>query len=110
MKCSAALFLALLALVSCGSRFKAESLRKEAVTAQLEMHRDYSPPLEIPIAAEHRDTLKVTAPDGREVLIMNAVRDEDGEMVANDVLDAAVVYARFRNVAERDGKVAKFLK
>ena len=105
MKCSAAFFLALLALVSCGSRFKAESLRKEAVTAQLEMHRDYSPPLEIPIAAEHRDTLKVTAPDGREVLIMNAVRDEDGEMVANDVLDAAVVYARFRNVAERDGKV-----
>ena len=40
MKCSAAFFLALLALVSCGSRFKAESLRKEAVTAQLEMHRD----------------------------------------------------------------------
>ena len=104
-KCRAALLLALLPLVSCGSRYKVESLRKEAVTAQLEMHRDYSTPLEIPIVAEHRDTLKVTAPDGREVLIMNAVRDEDGEMVANDVLDAAVVYARFRNVAERDGKV-----
>ena len=103
-KCSLALT-ALLLLASCGSRYKVESLRKEAVTAQLELHRDYSPLAEIPIVTEHRDTLKVTGPDGREVLIMNAVRDEDGEMVANDVLDAAVVYARFRNVAERDGKV-----
>ena len=36
---------------------------------------------------------------------MKAVRDEDGEMVAADVLDAAVVTARFRNVAERHGKI-----
>ena len=60
---------------------------------------------DIPIVTEHRDTLKVIGTDGREVLIMNAVQDENGEMVANDRLDAAVVTARFRNVAERDGKV-----
>ena len=60
---------------------------------------------DVPIVTEHRDTLKVMGSDGREVLIMNAVQDENGEMVANDRLDAAVVSARFRNVAERDGKV-----
>ena len=53
----------------------------------------------------HRDTLRVQAPDGREMIIMKAVRNEDGEMVATDVIDAAVVTARFRNVAERHGKV-----
>lgn len=56
---------------------------------------------------QKRDTMKVTGLDGREVLIMRAVRDEEtGEMVATEQLDAAVVSARFRNVAERRGRVA----
>lgn len=39
-------------------------------------------------------------------LIMNAVKDlETGEMVATDVIGASKVVARFRNVAERSGKV-----
>ena len=57
------------------------------------------------IRAPHRDTLKFTDFEGREVIIMNAIRDDDGDMVAHDVIDAAVVTARFRNVAERHGKV-----
>ena len=37
---------------------------------------------------------------------MKAVKDESsGEMVAHDVIDAAVITARFRNVAERHGRV-----
>ena len=52
-----------------------------------------------------RDTLTVLDNDGNELIIMKAVKDENGEMVANDVLDAAVVTAKFRNVAERNGKV-----
>ena len=52
-----------------------------------------------------RDTFKVRDLDGKEILIMKAIKDEDGEMVAHDVIDAAVVTARFRNVAERHGKV-----
>ena len=50
-----------------------------------------------------RDTTLVTSSEGP--IIMNAVRDEDGNMVATDVLEAASVTARFRNVAERGGKV-----
>lgn len=53
-----------------------------------------------------RDTIRVTDIDGQQVLVMKAVKDADsGEMVASDVLDAAVVTAKFRNVAERNGKV-----
>jgi len=52
-----------------------------------------------------RDTMVVEDPDGNEVLIMKAVKDENGEMVATDVLQAARVTARFRNVAERGGRV-----
>jgi len=51
------------------------------------------------------DTLVVRDDDGREIIIMKAIKDENGEMVATDVINAAVVEARFRNVAERHGKV-----
>ena len=52
---------------------------------------------------DSRDTTMVAESDGP--IIMNAVRDEDGNMVATDVIEAASVTARFRNVAERGGKV-----
>ena len=50
-----------------------------------------------------RDTTVVMEAEGP--IIMNAVRDEDGNMVATDVIEAASITARFRNVAERGGKV-----
>ena len=61
---------------------------------------------EIEMGAEpRRDTMIVEDPDGNQVLIMRAIKDENGEMVATDVLQAARVTARFRNVAERSGRV-----
>lgn len=56
---------------------------------------------------EHEgDTVVVQDVQGNEMILMKAVRDEgSGEMVAHEVLDAAMVTARFRNVAERHGKV-----
>lgn len=52
------------------------------------------------------DTLIIHDEEGKEMIIMKAIRDDEtGEMVANDVLSAAVVTARFRNIAERHGKV-----
>jgi len=58
------------------------------------------------IVQTHKDTVVCQDFEGRKVIIMKAVRDEStGEMVASDVIEAAVVTARFRNVAERHGKV-----
>lgn len=52
-----------------------------------------------------KDTITVNI-DGREMVLMNAIRDEEtGEMVAHQELTAAYVTARFRNVAERHGKI-----
>lgn len=63
------------------------------------------PTREIKIPEKTRDTLQIVDFEGHEMLIMNAIRDEDGEMVATERLQAAVVTARFRNVAERRGRV-----
>ncbi len=62
---------------------------------------------EVVISEEvRRDTMTVTGLDGSQVLIMRAVKDdESGEMVATEQLRAATVTAKFRNVAERHGKV-----
>ena len=51
------------------------------------------------------DSIRGTLTEGP--VIMNAIRDtETGEMVATDIIRASRVVARFRNVAERGGKVS----
>ena len=97
----------LLAAVSCGTQHKARQMRERQLAAQLRLPRqsDYVP--EVPnISAPVRDTLRVTDLEGREMILMRAIRDDEtGEMVAAEQLDAAVVTARFRNVAERHGRI-----
>lgn len=97
---------AALLLFSCGVSRKAQSLAKGDVSATLRL-RDEEPLLpEMEALRSHRrDTIRVTGLNGEEMFLMNAVQDENGEMVAHDVIDAAVVTARFRNVAERHGEV-----
>ena len=69
----------------------------------LTKEQDFIPDIRKDMKAQ-RDTFVVRDGD-KEILIMKAIKNEDGEMVAHDVLDAAVVTARFRNVAERNGRV-----
>lgn len=95
--------------VSCSPQRKLAGISRDGLAADISLPAAWQSPAAVDdtVAAPVRDTLKVTGLDGREVLIMKAVRDEStGEMVATEQLDAAVVSARFRNVAERHGKVA----
>ena len=102
---SGALLLALACLAGCGPQRKLERLRRQSLGAQMVIADEKELP-EIEMGAEpRRDTMVVEDPDGNQVLIMRAVKDENGEMVATDVLQAAKVTARFRNVAERSGRV-----
>ena len=98
----------LLVLVSaCGTQRKARTVREGRMTASLQLPRqaNYLPEYR-GVTAPVRDTLRVTDLDGREMILMKAVRDEQsGEMVAAEMLDAAMVTARFRNIAERHGRV-----
>ena len=102
---SAAILLTLVCLAGCGPQRKLERLRRQSLGAQMVIADEKELP-EIEMGAEpRRDTMVVEDPDGNQVLIMRAVKDENGEMVATDVLQAARVTARFRNVAERSGRV-----
>ena len=90
---------------ACGTQKKIRDLHLNAAKATLALaqEQDFIPDIRREMVAK-RDTFTVKDGD-REILIMKAIKDENGEMVAHDVLDAAVVTARFRNVAERHGKV-----
>ena len=101
----AALFAAAVLMVSCGTSRKAEDIRRRGLAPQLVLPGG-DPLPEPEYRRARRDTLTVRDDTGKEILIMKAVRDnETGEMVATDVIDAAVITARFRNVAERGGRV-----
>ena len=108
MKRIAYIFLAIaipFAVVSCASQRKMKTLQSGTIRPSLALtkEQDFIPDIRKDLKAQ-RDTFVIKDGD-KEILIMKAIKDEDGEMVAHDVLDAAVVTARFRNVAERNGRV-----
>ena len=100
----------LLCSQSCAGPSKLQQIQTERLQASIGLVKDASTSLSMtkgtPVYDIARpDTLVVHDDDGREMIIMKAIKDENGEMVATDVINAAVVEARFRNVAERHGKV-----
>lgn len=92
---------------SCATQKKLKNIQKGNVSeVQLTLSNEVTNLPELKAAGIARDTLKIKDDDGSEILIMKAIKDEEtGEMVATDVIEAATVVARFRNVAERSGKV-----
>jgi len=97
-------FLILLLFLSCSQSIKLASLKRNPVNVSLSLFDDVNP-FEINVESIKSDTLKVLDNKGKEVLLMRAVKDENGEMVANDVINPVVVTASFKNVAERHGKI-----
>ena len=92
---------------ACSVSKKVANLAQNAVSARLQLSNDDEPMLpELDMMkTKARDTIRITGLNGEDLILMNAVKDDDGEMVAHDVIDAAYVTARFRNVAERHGKI-----
>ncbi len=96
-----------LCVIACGTQKRATRIRKEAAGVQIALPGEKEVRFrdeEIPYRPS--DTLVVVDMDGHQQLIMNAIKEEaTGEMVATETIEAAMVTARFRNVAERHGKV-----
>lgn len=101
------MFLCAILLCGCAAGMKLRRLHEGAVGVQIAMAADAAP-------VSVRDSLLENAPQDRiavvdtrgEVLIMDAVKDdESGEMIISQRLQAVVVEASFRNVAERNGYV-----
>lgn len=97
--------------IQCGTHKQLKQLRENNISTELLLTKDgenYSNCRPPELSKENNienDTLIVQSPEGKDVIIMKAVKDDNGEMVATDVINAAVVTARFRNIAERNGMV-----
>ena len=91
---------------SCGTSRKLERLQKKQLSASIGLTKENDIP-ELEVRKAKSDTLVIKdLQTGRDVFFVKAIKDEEtGEMVANEVLNAAVVTARFRNIAERRGMV-----
>lgn len=94
-------------VASCATRRKLSSLQSGETSASLELaENDRDLPTQVFHSKTTKDTLKIKDDDGTEMLFMKAIKDEEtGEVVATEELEAAKVTARFRNMAERHGKV-----
>ncbi|MGN0188616.1 MAG: hypothetical protein ACI395_03795, partial [Candidatus Cryptobacteroides sp.] len=103
--CVVSLVLAVCA-ASCGRKNVLSGIRAGEVEAEISIPSDHDFEK---AKRELSERVKVDEPsdDDRDgPIILNAIRDEaTGEMVATDVISASTVVARFRNVAERFGKV-----
>ncbi|MBO4606179.1 MAG: hypothetical protein J5667_06575 [Bacteroidales bacterium] len=91
---------------SCASsKKKIEQIRNGSQTAALSLP-ELSEEKVNRIRQTSVEDLTVEGENGQELHIMKAIRDEQtGEMVASEQLRAAVLVARFRNVAERLGDI-----
>ena len=95
----------LLAAGACASQRKLDSIVSSSKTVSLALPSESDSQFKR-LKQTQAEDLTVAGEDGRQTHIMKAVRDEQtGEMVATEQLNAAVLVARFRNVAERLGKV-----
>lgn len=100
-------------LAACRTGGKLREIRSGRLQAELSTARDRqvtSPPRrgndpDSLLLTRQDTTLVVEDLEGNRVILMKAAVDSSGELMASDVLDAAVVTARFKNVAERGGKV-----
>ena len=94
-------------VASCAvQKKKLETLKEQHMAATIALSRNEIEEERKVIQVAKRDTITVKDESGNDMLIMKAVKDEaSGEMVAHDVINAAVITARFRNVAERHGMI-----
>lgn len=91
---------------SCSTWRKLEYIRTGNSDAKLSLQQEHQAvALSTTDDPKPQDTIRIKDLSGKDVFLMRAVKDEDGEMIASEVLEPAVVTASFRNVAERMGQV-----
>ena len=93
--------------VSCVSGRTVSGIREGEVRPDLSVPEDIGFEEERERLVQQIKVDSMAADSGGGPLIMNAIKDEEtGEMVATDVITESRVVARFRNVAERFGRVS----
>lgn len=91
---------------ACGRGSVLSSIREGQTGAGLSIPSDHDFEKARRELSDEGTGVQLSGERGGEPLIMNAIKDEaTGEMVATDIIAASTVVARFRNVAERFGRV-----
>jgi len=103
----ALLLTAAIFIYGCGvQRKKLDTIKTQEMQAKLVLPKEKEADFkQIDAGKTQKDTFSIVDVDGHEMIIMNTIKDENGEMVATQQLEAAVVMARFRNIAERHGQI-----
>ncbi len=95
--------------VSCGTSSKVKVLHTESISAKMSptvyAAADSADTKGISDRIPAQDTVKIKSANSDEEKEIVAYRTTDGEIYAEDVLDEVIVEAKFKNVAERNGKV-----
>lgn len=92
---------------SCGSSGKIGRLESRQTGAELSIANEKMEEIKNDILASNRssDTLTVRGLNGEKLFLMKSTTDSTGEVVGSENLSGVVVNARFKNIAERNGKV-----
>lgn len=98
--------IAALIVISCSTTKKIEAIRSSGVKPEIAVSDGFDKETETRImTSEYSDTLTVTGLDGERLNLMKTVTDSAGNTYAHESLDGVVVTARFKNIAERGGKI-----
>lgn len=92
-------------IAGCSTPRKLRKTTEEEKTITIQLPPQEHNLREIKDEVIKKDTLVVKDFDGNEVTLMETIIDEEGNEMAHETLQAAKVTARFRNVAERSGRV-----
>lgn len=98
---------AAISLSGCGISAKIENIESAGKMGRLSIRRDISPELSAGTEnlASTTDTMTVTGLNGERLHVMKRVTDSADVVHASENLSGVVVYATFKNIAERCGMV-----
>ena len=102
------IFLIVILTQSCAGPSKIQTVQEQEMRASIglvEMPEEILRSAQNDSTEEQNGEITLKDDQGKTMTLMKAEADENGEMVARDRIVASVVTARFRNVAERGGKV-----
>lgn len=104
---STTIIIASLLIVGCSTTKKLESIRNEAISAKITLanEKEYEFKSEVLERSIAPDTMTVTGLDGEKLFLMKSVVDSAGNVYGSETLSGVVITARFKNIAERSGKV-----
>ncbi len=94
--------------LSCGNSRKVTALVAENAQMSIRLPKENNAPPQLDSMVKDRPqepAITIVEDDGDTLQIFRAVENEEGELVASEVLEASVITARFRNIAERRGEV-----